>query len=81
MQVLTYVGVANLGQYVWKHLLDTPEAWKHYRMLTLELPWLEEQTNHLLYLQAMEMLLNEFLLVHASCLKDLHILALLLWPC
>ena len=58
--------------------MDTPEAWKHYRMLILELPWLEEQTNHLLYLQAMEMLLNEFLLVHAPCFKDLYFLALLL---
>ncbi|CAE7263473.1 unnamed protein product [Symbiodinium sp. CCMP2592] len=66
VQVFNNIGVANLGQFVWKHLLDTPEAWTHYRMLILELPWLEEQTNHLLYLQAMEMLLKEFLLVHVD---------------
>ena len=70
-----FVAVVNRGHYIWKHLLDTRRIWSNYRMMILELPWLEEQTHHLYYLRVMEVLLHDFKLVHAACWKDLYRLA------
>ena len=67
-----FVAVVNRGHYIWKHLLDTRRIWSQYRMMILELPWLEEQTHHLYYLRVMEVLLSDFRLVHAACWKDMY---------
>eukprot|EP00439_Symbiodinium_sp_Y106_P031607 s1593_g3.t2 len=61
-----FVAVVNRGHYIWKHLLDTRRIWSNYRMMILELPWLEEQTHHLYYLRVMEVLLHDFKLVHVD---------------
>ncbi|CAE7358065.1 unnamed protein product, partial [Symbiodinium sp. KB8] len=61
-----FVAVVNRGHYIWKHLLDTRRIWSQYRMMILELPWLEEQTHHLYYLRVMEVLLSDFRLVHVD---------------